>query len=80
MLSDEYTSQDFTKDVLNVLPSPSTYYGGYDTGDTIAWWELADDSSSFSVGEASYKFKCATTGTAPYVFEWYEVFQPDDDY
>ena len=76
-LSNAYTG--FTTDVYNTLQSPSSYYDGYDSGDTIAWRELADDSSSFSIGEATYKFKCASTGTAPYVFEWYEVFQPDDD-
>ena len=79
VLSNQFTDQTFTQDVFNLLASPSTYYDGYDPGDTIAWRELADDSSSFSLGEATYKFKCASTGTAPYVFEWYEVFQPDDD-
>ncbi len=78
-LSNQYTDQDFTQAVLGVLASPSTYYDGYSPGDTLAWRELADDSSSFSVGSAKYRFKCATTGSNPYEFEWYEVFQPDDE-
>ena len=79
-VGNEYTSQKFQSDVITAMPSLTTWDDtDYDVGDTLAWNELADDSSSYSVGMSSYKFKCATTGTAPYVFDWYEVFQPDDD-
>jgi hypothetical protein len=79
-LSTEYTTQQFQSDVISAVPSTATWDDSdYFVGDTLAWNELADDASSYSVGMSSYKFKCATTGTAPYIFEWYEVFQPDDD-
>jgi hypothetical protein len=80
LLSNEYTTQQFQSDVISAVPSTATWDDSdYAVGDTLGWNELADDVSSYSIGTSSYKFKCATTGTAPYVFEWYEVFQPDDD-
>ena len=82
VLSNEYTSQEFTADVMNTLPSAptvdATNYGlGYPY--PIASWNLASDASSFSVETGTYTFNCATTGSNPYVFEWYEVFQPSDN-
>jgi hypothetical protein len=78
VLSNEYPSSQFQTDVLSNLEAPFGYFGGYSRGDTLAWRELQPNSSSFSVGTAKYQFRCTTTGTTSYVFEWYEVFQPDD--
>jgi hypothetical protein len=80
-LSNEYTSQQFQSDVFNALESqtPSISSTEYGLGGTLAYRELADDFSSFTTGSAQYTFQCASTGSNPYVWEWYEIFQPDDD-
>jgi hypothetical protein len=79
VLSAEYTRDQFCDDVTGRLPALGTEHGS-SFGTPIAWRHLNADGSGFDVQKADYCFKSAISDPGnPMAYQWYEVFQPDDN-